>query len=534
MRTTTVISDILRLLSEMPFLTRAEMAAFVSTSVSGVYKAFGRLEGAGLVASLPYTSEAQPHTERFYLTADGVGEAARLEGTGVNECLRTRPVSAEWQRLLLGRLDALASIYGLVEGMRVVSSSVRLRIHRATALDATALLSDDRVIGIMRWGPMADRTAFTKRVERLLDGPLPSVLMLLVSDEIRARYAIRLLSRQRIPAFVATEEALVSTDADDAIWHTPGTQAVLDVSSVMNRTARGGMVLTEPLLSRVTMPEELTLTSGLSDLPHHLLPAILRPSDKQVMDMIADWPCIGIENLRHLLDLNPTWLSQILGRLRARGLVNRFYASGIRLAVTDRGLALLARRDRASVGTARQRWSISQSGDELSHGWDAVRGRRSRQLLRHLGHTDAVHLHLAATATSAREQGWDIVQVDPPHRASRYFMHEGGQRSIHPDAFYMLRRDDETAAFFLEYERRAVRPSTMRERLAPYLRYYSSRRPLDDHGVTPQIMIVLEDEVAVSHFNRVAAQEMKAADVSLPLVVKVAHANRVAGDNTAA
>ncbi len=532
MRTTTVISDILRLLSEMPFLTRAEMATFVSTSASGVYKAFERLESAGLVASLAYTSEAKPHTERFSLTADGVREAARLEGTGVDEFLRMKPVSAECQRLLLGRLDALASIYGLAEGMRVVSPSVRLRIHRASALDATAMLSEGRVIGIMRWGPMADRTTFTKRVERLHDGPAPSSLMLLVSDEIRMRYAIRLLSRQRIPAFVATEEALISVEADDAVWHTPATEATLDIASIVDRTPRGGRVPTEPPLSRVTMPEEQTFATDLSDIPHYALPAILRPSDKHVLDMIADWPCIGIENLRTLLDLHPTWLSQILGRLRDGGLVNRFYASGIRLAVTDRGLALLARRDRASVGTARRRWSISESGDELSRGWDAVRGRRSRQLLRHLGHTDAVHSYLASMTASARRQGWEIVQVDPPHRASRYFMHEGGQRSIHPDAFLMLRRGDETKAFLLEYERRAVRPSTMRERLAPYLRYYSSKRPLDDHGVLPQILIVLEDEIAVSRFNRVAEQETRATGVSLPLVVKVGQVDRVATDNT--
>ena len=110
-------------------------------------------------------------------------------------------------------------------------------------------------------------------------------------------------------------------------------------------------------------------------------------------------------------------------------------------------------------------------------------------------------------------------------------MHEGGQRSVHPDAFFMLRRDDETQAFFLEWERRAVRPSTMRERIAPYLRYYSSKRPLDDHGVTPKVLVVLEDEIAISHFNRVAVQEMKKAGVSLPLVVRDGDPEPISGDS---
>ena len=52
-------------------------------------------------------------------------------------------------------------------------------------------------------------------------------------------------------------------------------------------------------------------------------------------------------------------------------------------------------------------------------------------------------------------------------------------------------------------------PSTMSDRLAPYLRYYSSHRPLDDHGVRPEVLIVFEDEIAQTHFLRVAREEMR-------------------------
>ena len=41
-------------------------------------------------------------------------------------------------------------------------------------------------------------------------------------------------------------------------------------------------------------------------------------------------------------------------------------------------------------------------------------------------------------------------------------------RSVHPDAFGILRRDGEVWPFFLDWERRAVRPVTMAARLAPY------------------------------------------------------------------
>ena len=92
-------------------------------------------------------------------------------------------------------------------------------------------------------------------------------------------------------------------------------------------------------------------------------------------------------------------------------------------------------------------------------------------------------------------------------------------RSVHPDAFGILRRGSDTWPFFLEWERRAVRPATMADRIAPYLRYYSSHRPTDDHGSRPIELVVFEDEIAQTHFLRVARNEMARAAVKVPLGV---------------
>ena len=64
-----------------------------------------------------------------------------------------------------------------------------------------------------------------------------------------------------------------------------------------------------------------------------------------------------------------------------------------------------------------------------------------------------------------------------------------------------------------------MRPSTMSERLAPYLRYFSSHRPVDDHGTRPSFLVVFDDEIAHSHFLRVAREEMRAEGVPVPLWV---------------
>ena len=59
----------------------------------------------------------------------------------------------------------------------------------------------------------------------------------------------------------------------------------------------------------------------------------------------------------------------------------------------------------------------------------------------------------------------------------------------------------------------------MADRLAPYLRYYASQRPADDHGLRPAVLVVFEDELAAHHFLRVARAEMHSARAALPLWV---------------
>ena len=130
-----------------------------------------------------------------------------------------------------------------------------------------------------------------------------------------------------------------------------------------------------------------------------------------------------------------------------------------------------------------------------------------------------MHRFLARLSQQARERGYRVVQFDPPHRATRRFRHRGRLRSIQPDGFGILRRGDKTFPFFLEWERRAVRPGTMAARLAPYLRYYSSKQPLDDHGAWPLVLIVFDNELAESNFHGVAHREMDRAGVDVPLWV---------------
>ncbi len=112
-----------------------------------------------------------------------------------------------------------------------------------------------------------------------------------------------------------------------------------------------------------------------------------------------------------------------------------------------------------------------------------------------------------------------VVLVSPPHHATRYFRYGGNLRSIHPDGFGVVQTGRRTLPFFLEYERRAVNSSTMAARLAPYLRYYSPNRALEDHRERPLVLIVFEDSLAEANFLGVAQREAERARVKVPLWV---------------
>ena len=514
--------ELLGLLARMPFLDRLEMAALAGRSRGGAYEAAVRLENAGLAASLPHGTPLLAPTRRYYVTEKGVNALALDEARPVARLLREYPLSFRWRRVLLERLDAAAVIYRLAAALDGLGHPAGFRWHRALPQDATVVMPGNCVLAIVRQGATAERAGFAKRLWRLAQGARPGAFLVMVPDEVRLRQARELLRSVRAPAssapvFFALERHVAAASSDDPVWRT-FSGSVVSLGDVISRTNSGGIVASEPPLERVSIPRDIDpgeLDGGDTgkDIPGHLLPVLLRPSEKRALDLLADWPWLTRQDLAGLLDVSNSGASHLTAALARLGLVAAVQRDIRRLALTDRGLKLLARRDRVSTGEARQRWSISADNDRAN-----VSGRRSRQLLRDLEHTAAVHRFIAALARQARSLGWEVEQLDPPHRASRYFRHYGGPRSLHPDAFGTLRQGSVLRSFFLEYERRAVRPATMAQRLAPYLRYYSSHRPADDHGHRPLVLVVFDDPVAPTHFLEVARREMQRVGVPLPLL----------------
>ena len=507
----------LRVLASMPFLDRLELAAVSGTAERTTHDAVTSLHNRGLVGSVRHATELIAPTTRFHVSAAGLSLLAEAEGVTVDEIVRVHPVSAHMRRILLDRLDAVGVVYRLASSIAAVSGPMRFRWYRGMPMDAGVTLPDGRTIGIVRQGLISDRTAFSKRVWRLLDGSIPGALLVIVPDAVRLRRAGGLLSRAPVPVFVALEGDAAMSSEDDTVWRMPSVPAPIDLRYAMSLLRRRGVLPVEPRPSRALAPHDL---ESARNSRYHLLLTLLRPSEKRALDALYHWPWIACEDLAAMLGVTRQRLSQVVRRLDGFGLLSRAdKRRPRRLALSDAGLALLARRDRSAVGAARKQWSVEPLDTEAPLSWRNISGAGSRSLLRNIEHTDAVHRFIADLASQARRKGVEVVQLDPPHGASRYFRHDGKLRSIQPDAFGILCRGPVTTPFFLECERRAVRPGTMAARLAPYLRYYSSRRPVDDHGAQPIVLIVFDDELVASRFLGVARNEMARAGVKLPLWV---------------
>ena len=510
-------TGLLRRLAEVPFADRLDLAALSGWSRGAVYAGMDKLTERGVVDAIPHGTPLLPSTKRYCLTAHGLHVLAQLEGVAPQVLLRNRPVSAHWRRILLERLEALAVVYRLAAALSNAAFPTGIRLFRAAPADAGFVLPDGRTIAVVRQGNTADRTGFSKRLWRLREGPLPGGVLVLAPDEVRLRQARRMLAGARFPVYLALEKDAALAGPDSPVWHPPSVAAGLDLRYVLSHLDRRGGLPVEAQPARVALPADIDLDAPAPDYP---LPVLLAPAEKRALDLLSDWPWASRNDLAGLMGVSTRRVSQLTGRLEEFGLLSQANAQGTRrLALSDRALALLARRDRTSVGTARRRWSVARLDPEAPMSWRNVTGSRSRQLLRNVEHTGAVHRFLGSLSGQARAAGWQVVQLDPPRRASRYFRDDGRLHSVRPDASGVLRRDGETVPFFLEWERRAVRPITMAARLAPYLRYYATRRPLDDHGVTPIVLVVFDDDLAATHFQRLAKGEMERAGVEIPLCV---------------
>ena len=345
-------TGLLRRLAETPFADRLDLAALSGWSRGAVYAGMDRLQERGMVDAIPHATPLLPSTKRYCLTAHGLHVLAGVEGVASEDLLRSRPVSAQWRRILLERLDALAVVYRLAAAVSNAAFPTGIRLFRAAPADAGFVLPGGRTVAVVRQGNTADRTGSSKRLWRLREGPLPGGLLVLAPDEVRLRQARRMLAGARFPVYLALEKDAALAGPDYPVWHTPSIAAGLGLRYVLSHLDRSGGLPVEAMPARVALPADIDLDAPA---PDWLLSALLGPAEKALPEP-AFRLALGVKArpMAGLMGVSMRRVSQLAERLEEFGLLSHANAQGTRkLALSDRALALFARGDRTSVGTAR-------------------------------------------------------------------------------------------------------------------------------------------------------------------------------------
>ena len=136
-------------LSRMPFIDSAELALIRGKAHATVHRALTRLLSNGIAGRVSLGTAHLPSSQRYYLTARGIREAAQvLDSDTPSDFVRAYPMSREWLTLLIRRMDAVATIYRLAASLSPGIDGLRSQVefHRRGRFDATITLHDWREV----------------------------------------------------------------------------------------------------------------------------------------------------------------------------------------------------------------------------------------------------------------------------------------------------------------------------------------------------------------------------------------------------
>ena len=223
-----------------------------------------------------------------------------------DELVRSRPLSAQWRRSLMERLDSLAAVYGVASAVSNIAFPIDFRWYRAMPLDAAITPAGRKDRG-RRSGrdSQPSRSGFAKRIWRMRDEPMPGVVLMLMADDVRLRHARRLLSTTHVPALFALEREAVPSKPGDRIWSPSAVSASLDLRYVLDRLTPGGELPVEPEPQRADFPADLAVEGPDWDISDQMLPFMLKATEKRALDLISDWPWIALGELAGLMGVSP-------------------------------------------------------------------------------------------------------------------------------------------------------------------------------------------------------------------------------------
>ena len=252
-----------------------------------------------------------------------------------------------------------------------------------------------------------------------------------------------------------------------------------------------------------------------------LLPATLTRGQKDLLDLVADWPLMGTADLARMLGVSDQGVGRYARALIRLGLVHSLGIkapgahardAGDRMCLGDAGLRLLCWRDRTKLHAMRARWGVSPQDEgrpEFVVGGYRLDGGRLRQLAGQLRHTDGVHRFVSLLAEACRSsEDAQLLEALPSHRSERWFVVGGRYYGVRPDASGVVRAGRAHVPFLLEYEERATTPTAASSRLDPYRRYFDVLTRVEDWGRHPALLVVFGEAGDASRFAAHCARNL--------------------------
>ena len=366
-------------LSRMPFIDSVELVLILGEPHSTVHRALTGLLADGIVGRVSHGTAHLPSSQRYYLTAKGVSEAAEFLGFETpSDFMRAYPMSREWLTLLIRRMDAVAAVYRLAASLSSGVDGLRsyVEFHRRGRFDATVTLHDGRSFGVVRQGLALRRRSLYDRLRAIAEYDYtrrPDTILILVpsvwEQRLTGRFCERIYLRD---SYIAVESRDALERQDLRLWQqTTGLfgSTYHTLNHVSSQGSPGGRPRTEsPERKRASIPRPERMVEAASAFG-------ITPSEKRTLDLITDHPMIPREHLATWLGVSEGRVSQMMHNLvKTWGLIERHGKRGdVRYALSAEGIRYITHRDRAELPTTRGIWSTALTTDK--------QGRR-----RHVGH----------------------------------------------------------------------------------------------------------------------------------------------------
>ena len=212
-------------LSRTPFVDSAELALILGEPHATVHRALTGLLADGIVGRVSHGTAHLPSSQRYFLTANGIRQAAELLGFATpSDFVRAYPVSREWLTLLIRRMDAVATVYRLASSLSPGIDGLRSHVefHRRGRFDATITLHDGRSFGVVRQGLALRRRSLYDRLRAIAGYDYtrrPDAVLILTpsvwEERLTARFCINL---NLDDCFVAVESRNALERRDLRLW----------------------------------------------------------------------------------------------------------------------------------------------------------------------------------------------------------------------------------------------------------------------------------------------------------------------------